>query len=124
MNALKLVAVVAVACLVGSGVRADEKDYAKHIVGKWELTKVEEGGLPQGTIIEFTKDGKVMTKVKKDDKDFPLEGTYKVDGDKLMVTLKIGEDEQKQTISILKLTESEMQVKNEQGDESELTKKK
>jgi uncharacterized protein (TIGR03066 family) len=124
MNALKLAAVVAVVCLIGTGAGADEKDYSKLIVGKWELTKVPEGRLPKGTIIDFTKDGKVMVAAKKDDMAINVEGTYKVDGDKLMVTLKVGENEQKQTISILKLTDSEMHVKNEQGDESELTKKK
>ena len=124
MNALKLVAVAAVVCLLGTAARADEKDYPKLIVGKWELTKVAEGGLPKGTVIEFTKDGKVKVMAKKDDKDFDLEGTYKVDGDKLMVTIKAGDNERTQTITILKLTDGQMHTKNEQGNEAELTKKK
>jgi uncharacterized protein (TIGR03066 family) len=124
MNALKLLAAVTVVCLIGTAARADEKDYPKLIVGKWELTKVEEGGLPKGTVIEFTKDGKVKVTAKKDDKDFDLEGTYKVDGDKLMVTIKTGDDEHKQTITILKLTDGELHTKNEMGKEAELTKKK
>jgi len=124
MNARKLLAVAAVVCLAGTAARADEKDYPKLLVGKWELTKVEEGGLPKGSVIEFTKDGKVKVTAKKDDKDFDLEGTYKVDGDKLMATMKIGDDEHKQTITILKLTDGELHTKNEMGKEAELTKKK
>jgi len=124
MNALKLVVVAAVVCLMGGAARADEKDYPKLIVGKWELTKVEEGGLPKGTIIEFTKDGKVMATVKKDDKDATLEGTYKLEGDSFTVTMKAGDEERKTKITILKLTDTEMHTKNEMGKMAELTKKK
>jgi uncharacterized protein (TIGR03066 family) len=122
MSALKWLAVGAVVCLAGGGARA--ADNAKMLVGKWELTKVDEGGLPKGTVIEFTKDGKVKLVMKKDDKDATMEGTYKVDGDKFDVTMKVGDDEHKQTITILKLTDTELHVKNEQGKMSELTKKK
>jgi uncharacterized protein (TIGR03066 family) len=124
MNALKLLAVAAVVCLLGTPARADEKDYPKLIVGKWELTKVEEGGLPKGSLIEFTKDGKVMATIKKDDKDATLEGTYKVEGDSFTVIMKTEDKEHKQKITIVKLTESELHIKNEMGRTSELTKKK
>lgn len=126
MNALRLLTAVAVVCLVGAGVRADDKkaDNAKLIVGKWELTKVEEGGLPKGTMIEFTKDGKVKVTTKMGDKDATFDGTYEVKGDKLMVAIKVGDDEHKQTIELLKLTDTEMHTKNEAGKMSELTKKK
>jgi uncharacterized protein (TIGR03066 family) len=125
MKALRMCAAIAVVCLVGAGVRAEDKaDNAKLIVGKWELTKVEEGGLPKGTVIEFTKDGKVKVTAKMDDKDNVFEGTYKVEGDKLNVTMKIGDDEHKQTITLLKLTDTAMHTKNMEGKMSELTKKK
>ena len=54
MNALRVLVVV---CLVAAVGRAEEKpDYAKMIVGKWEVTKADEGTLPKGSIVEFTKD--------------------------------------------------------------------
>lgn len=124
MNVLKLLAAVTVVALLAPAARADEKDYPKLIVGKWELTKVEEGGLPKGTVIEFTKDGKIELTIKKDDTDAKIEGTYKVEGDKFSVALKVGDDERKQTITIVKLTETELHTKNEMGKMSELTKKK
>jgi uncharacterized protein (TIGR03066 family) len=125
MNALRLVAVAGVVGLLAAGARADEKaDYAKKIVGKWELTKVEEGGLPKGTLVEFDKDGKVKVTVKAEDKEQVLEGTYKVEGESLMLTMKVGEDERKQTITLLKLDDKVMHTKNEMGKMSELTKKK
>ena len=67
MNALKLLAALALVCQIGTGVRADEKDYPKLIVGSWMVSKADEGTVPQGTVIEFTKDGKVKAVVKKDD---------------------------------------------------------
>src|SRR5690349_723184 len=100
MNLCKLLAAVAVVCLIGTA-RADEKDYPKLLVGKWELTKVEEGGLPKGSVIEFDKDGKVKAIIKKGDEDATLEGTYKVEGDSFTVTMKIGDEERKQKITIL-----------------------
>jgi uncharacterized protein (TIGR03066 family) len=122
MSALRMLAVGAVVCLAGGGARA--ADNAKMIVGTWEMTKVEEGGLPKGTVVEFTKDGKVKLTVKKDDKDATLEGTYKVEGDTFTVTMKMGEEERMQTITILKLTDTELHVKNKDGKQSELTRKK
>lgn len=124
MNALKLLAAAAVVGLLAPAVRADEKDYPKLIVGKWELTKVEEGGLPKGTIIEFTKDGKLSLTVKKDDTDTKIEGTYTVEGDKFSISIKVGEEERKQTVTIVKLTDTELHTKNEMGKMAELTKKK
>jgi uncharacterized protein (TIGR03066 family) len=124
MNALKLLAVGAVVYVLSAGARAEDKpDHAKMIVGKWELTKVEEGGLPKGTLIEFTKDGKVSVVIKAD-KETTLDGTYKVDGDTFSVTMKVGDDERTQKITILKLTDTELHTKNEMGKMSELTKKK
>lgn len=124
MNTLKLLAAVAVVGLLAPAARADEKaDYAKKIVGKWELTKVEEGGLPKGTIVDFDKDGKVKVAAKVGDQDLVLEGTYKVEGESLMLTMKMGEEERKQTVTILKLDDKVMHTKNEAGKMSELTKK-
>jgi uncharacterized protein (TIGR03066 family) len=120
MNALKLLAVGVVVCVLGVA-RAEEKpDYAKMIVGKWEVTKADEGTLPKGTIIEFTKDGKFLAKEKEGDKDAIFDGTYKMDGDKFEV--KIGDTAH--MITITKMTDTEMHTKNPEGKVIEVTKKK
>src|SRR5438445_43451 len=124
MNAWKLWAPLAVVCLAVTVGRGDEKDYPKLIVGKREVTKADEQTARTGAVIEFTKDGKVMATIKKDDKDATLEGTYKVEGDSFTVTMKVGDDDRKQKITILKLTDGELHIKNEMGKMSELTKKK
>ena len=122
MKALKVLAVV---CLVGAVTRADEKpDYAKLIVGKWEVTKADEGTLPMGSIVEFTKDGKFTSREKLGDKDLTFEGTYKVTGDKFELDLKMGDQSFKVSITITKLTDDEMHTKNEEGKVVEVKRKK
>jgi uncharacterized protein (TIGR03066 family) len=125
MNAPRWLGVGLVACLLGAGARADDKaDYAKLIVGKWEITKTESGGAPPGAIIEFTKDGKVKAQFKKDDADVTIEGTYKVEGNKFIMAIKRGDEERTQTITISKISDKEMTAQGEDGKTVELTKKK
>jgi uncharacterized protein (TIGR03066 family) len=122
MNALRMLAVV---CLIGAVARAEEKpDYAKLIVGKWEVTKADEGTLPKGSIVEFTKDGKFTSHEKLGDKDVLFEGTYKVTGDKFELDLKMGDQTIKVAITITKLTDDEMHTKNEEGKVVEVKRKK
>jgi uncharacterized protein (TIGR03066 family) len=123
MNALKLLAAVAVVGLVGTGLRAEDKaDNAKLIVGKWTVTKADEGTVGKGATVEFTSDGKVKATHKKGDEDMTIEGTYKVEGDKLHMTMKVGDDERKMTITITKISKTELHTKNDEGKMVELSK--
>jgi len=122
MKALRVLAVVCLVAVVG---RAEDKpDFAKMIVGKWEVTKADDGTLPKGSIIEFTKDGKFTSREKAGDKDMLFGGTYKVTGDKFDLDLKIGDESHKVTITITKLTADEMHTKNDQGQVVEVKKVK
>jgi uncharacterized protein (TIGR03066 family) len=58
-----------------------------------------------------------------DGKETSTPGTYEVDGDKLTTTLKVGDKEAKQTLTITKLTDSEMSTKDEKGKTDEYKKK-
>ena len=121
MSAFKLLAAVGVVCLLAPAARADEKDYPKLIVGKWEVIKAEEG-VPPGAILEFTKDGKIMMTGKKDGEEVSREATYKLDGKKLTVTT--GGDGGKTTnLTITKLSDTEMAVESDEGKRVELKKK-
>lgn len=117
MNVLRMMATLAAVCLVGAGARADvkEADYAKKIVGKWEVTEADEGTIPTGTIIEFTKDGKFKAMQKDGAKDMVFEGTYKVEGGKFDITIKVGEESHSNTVTITKMTETEMHTKDKDG---------
>ena len=122
MTTFKMLAAGLTLCLVALGARAEEKaDNAKLIVGKWEVAKAEEGTLPNGTIVEFSKDGKL--KLSGSD-EFKIDGTYKVDGDKFTITMKIGDQEQSHTITIKKLTKTELHTTDKDGKVVELKRKK
>lgn len=124
MNALRWLGVAAVAVLLNPTARAeDTDDYPKLIVGMWEVTKADEGTVPVGAHFELTKDGKIKAAFKKDGEDMKAEGTYKLEKATLSVTLKIGEEEQSNKVTITKLTEKEMTVKDDDGKVVELKKK-
>jgi len=124
MKTLKLLAVGMIMCLFAAGARSEEKvDYAKMLIGKWEVTKADEGTLPTGSIVEFTKDGTLKLTVKMGDSDMTLEGKYKVEGDKFTITMKVGDDEHKNTITITKITDKMCSTKDKDGKTVECKKK-
>jgi uncharacterized protein (TIGR03066 family) len=124
MSTLRWLAVAAVVCVLSGAARAEDKpDYAKMIVGKWEITKADEGTVPVGTMVEFTSDGKIKLTGKKDDKDVAMEGTYKVEGDAFTFVIKEGDNEHKDTITITKISKTEMTTKNTAGKVVECKKK-
>jgi uncharacterized protein (TIGR03066 family) len=124
MNALKWLGLAAVVVLMNTAARAEEEaDYAKKIVGKWEVSKADEGTVPPGAVIEFTKDGKMRASLKKGDNETKLEGTYKVVKNTFVMTMKVGDTEKSQTITITKITDKEMSTKSEDGKVVELRKK-
>ena len=114
MNVLKMLAFGIAVCLLSGASRADDKvDYAKLIVGKWEVTKADADTVPVGAVVEFTKDGKLKVTGKKDDKEMTIEGTYTVAKNTFTMKLKIGDQEVTKKITITKLTDKEMATKDE-----------
>ena len=90
------------------------KGNADKIVGTWEVTKPGKG-TPPGATVEFTKDGKMImtaTGVK-------MEGQYKVEGDKITATMKLGEVEKKESLKIKSLTDTALVTEDEKGDVDE-----
>lgn len=125
MNALKCLGLAALLVSLAANSRAedDKTDYKKLIVGKWEVSKADEGTVPEGTLIEFTKDGKLKITAKMGEEDFKIDGTYKVVKNTFVYTLKLGDEEKSQTITITKISEKEMATKNEDGKLVEMKKK-
>jgi uncharacterized protein (TIGR03066 family) len=129
MSILRLVFVGCLAIgLVGSAsgrapAPAKEPSNKEKLVGTWAPAKAPEGA-PEATI-EFTKDGKLTVTAKVGEKTITLEGTYKLDGDKLAVTMK-GPDgkEKEETVTITKLTDEVLVTKDGKGKEEEFKKKK
>jgi len=125
MNVAKWLGLVAVAAVMASTAAAQEKgDLAKKIVGKWEVTKADEGTVPKGTTVEFTKDGKMKVSGKEGGMDIALEGTYKAEKDSFTMTLKVNDMEHSQTIKVTKITDTAMSTEDKDGKKVELERKK
>jgi uncharacterized protein (TIGR03066 family) len=125
MKAMNLLAVGVALCLPASPTADDEKkpDNAKLAVGTWEVTKTHDGGPPKGGVVEFTKDGKIKVSGQQDGAKQTFEGTYKIDGNKMVLTFKIGDTEQSVDLTIDKLDETTFATTSTQG-KVELTRKK
>jgi uncharacterized protein (TIGR03066 family) len=124
VRALPLVAVGAIVCLLGAAARADDKkDNAKLIQGKWEVVAAHEGGPPKGGIVEFTKDGKIKVTGEQNGMKMEFDGTYKVNGNKMVLTFKFGDNETPVNLTIDKLDETTCITTGEQG-KVELKRKK
>ena len=124
MSALKWLGMAAMVVVLNTSARAvEDTDHAKLLIGKWEVTKAEEGTVPEGSIIEFTRDGKVKASIKKGEDLEMQEGAYKVEKDTLTVTMKKDGEEQSKKITISKISEKEMTCKHEDGKVVELKKK-
>ena len=112
--------------LVGSAAyAADDKDNKAKIVGTWSLVKTDaKDAPPPGTLVEFTKDGKLKITVEVGEKKLTLEGTYSVEGDTLKTTIKTPDGkESSDTDTITKLTDKELSLKDKKGEKSEFKKK-
>jgi uncharacterized protein (TIGR03066 family) len=109
-----------------TAVRAEEKkgrSDAGKAIGSWEVTKGET--LPAGSTLTMDKDGKLKLVVKRGDQTLTLEGTYKLDGKKLSVTLKgPGGKENTETMEVTKLTDTELVTVDEQKKTDAFKKKK
>jgi uncharacterized protein (TIGR03066 family) len=136
MNLLRLSAILA-ACFaflaLTATANADDKAVNKDkIVGTWQVTK-SAGGLPGDSILQFTKEGKLKITIsvpvkskdnKKTTQSVTIEGTYKVEGDKLSIALKQGAKESKETMTIKTLTDKKLVTADSRGKEDEFEKTK
>ncbi|HVL14740.1 MAG TPA: TIGR03066 family protein [Gemmata sp.] len=95
-----------------------EKIDGKKLIGKWEPADLA-GAL---MVVEFADKGKVTVSVEKGGKGTKAEGTWKLDGDKLEMALKIDGKDQKETITVTKLTDDEFVGKDSKGKEEKLKK--
>lgn len=117
---------MAVVLAVTAAAPADEKTDkidVKKLVGKWE-PKLPDAPKGPKMVIEFTKDGKASFSVDFGGKEQKFDGTYKAEGNKLTVTMKINEKEDVKTRTISKLTDTELVSKDEKGKEDTLTRVK
>jgi uncharacterized protein (TIGR03066 family) len=125
MELARLMGTAFIMCVLAVGIRAeDNKDNAKLVVGKWEVIKAAPGTLPVGAVIDLTKGDKAKVTAKRDDKEVIHEGTYKVDGDKIVIAVKVEGEEQKHILAIKKISDTEMVTEHGEGKTIEFKRNK
>jgi uncharacterized protein (TIGR03066 family) len=110
------------AVALGETKKKDDKEASnkEKLVGTWLAVK---GDLPEGATVEFTKDGKLKMTAKVQDKTIAIEGKYEVTGNKIKATLKEGDKENTEMLTIKTLTDKVLIVVDSKGDVTELKKK-
>ncbi len=121
MKAVCAVAVGLLAVLAAGPGRADDKkddkkDYAKEILGRWEITKAgNPNGAQAGSILEYGKDGKFKAVVKVGDQEFTVTGTHKVEKDKVTHKFEVMGNDVEETLTISKLTADALELTDKDG---------
>ncbi|MBN9117640.1 MAG: TIGR03066 family protein [Planctomycetes bacterium] len=93
----------------------DKKIDAKLLVGKWRLKEDKDASM----VLEFGKDGKLTTTLKLKGKEEKSVDSYKVEGNTLIVTEKVGGKEETTKTVILKLTDTEMVSRRDKAKEED-----
>ncbi len=99
---------VVAACLA---VAAD--NYAKKIIGKWDTRTQEQ---PVGATMEFFKNGKMRIRFGSGAGTVSYSGTYKIEDDKLSMTLNMGGQNKTDTSTIKKLSDRELHLQDASGN--------
>src|SRR6185503_7444616 len=94
---------------------------AKKLLGKWQPGEAKKG---ENVVIEFAKDGKLSISADADGKDIKIPGTYKLESNKLTLALAFGGQEQKETLTVLKLTDEELSTEDSKGKKETLKRVK
>jgi uncharacterized protein (TIGR03066 family) len=125
MNVLRLMGAGVIVCVLAAGTRAgDARDNPRLVVGKWKVVKASPGTFPLGTVLDLSKDDKAKVVGSRDGKEFIHAGTYEVDGAKIVITVKVEGEEQKHTLTITKISDTEMATEHGGGGTIEFRKEK
>jgi uncharacterized protein (TIGR03066 family) len=105
----------------GQDDKKDAKIDGKKLVGRWTPKDAKKEA---GLVIEFAKEGKLILSVDIAGKTEKVEGTYKLDGNKLSMAIKFGEKENKETMTILRLTDEELETEDSNNKRDTLVRVK
>ena len=114
MRALFGVVAILALCVCADTAAGQTKIDAKKLVGKWQPI---DGPKSVDVTIEFDNKGKMIFQLETGGKTEKLEGSYKLDGDKLEMAVTIAGKEQKETFTLTRLTDEEMAGKTKDGKE-------
>ena len=109
------------ATIVSAAGQGKEKDKdkvdLKKLMGKWEP---KDGKI----VIEFADKGKLVMTVDFGGKSEKIDGSYKLDGNKLDVIINFMGKEQKETLTVKSLTDAELVTTDSKGKDETLKRKK
>jgi uncharacterized protein (TIGR03066 family) len=112
--------VLGFAGLADAGAQKEKDKFdAKKLLGKWEPVDGKEA-----ITIEFSDKGKMTISIDVGGKSEKVEGTYKLDGDKLEMVISFGGKDMKETVTITKLTDDEWAGKDSKGKEESFKRPK
>lgn len=102
---------------------AQDVPKAADLVGRWKLTKSSEE-VPPGTVahVVFAVDGKLTILMEKDGKPYTTNGTWKLAGKTLTVTVAIDNETKTETAEVVKLTAEDLHTKDQKGKVDEFKK--
>ena len=114
---------VAVLALAGAAAGQDkekekEKIDAKKLIGKWERADTKGAKV----VLEFADKGKLTITIDTPSETVKIDGSYKLDGDKLGLAMTFMGEATKETVTVTKLTDEEMVCKD-QSDKEEKFKR-
>jgi uncharacterized protein (TIGR03066 family) len=115
-----VIGAIAVLVLAGSAGAADEKVDAKKLLGKWEPAQPEKDAPVM--VLEIADNGKFTLHVTSNGKTVDVAGTYALKGNKFDVELSFNGKTMKDTLTIVKLTDTELVTKGK-GDKEETMKR-
>jgi uncharacterized protein (TIGR03066 family) len=125
MNVLRLLVAGVLGCALAVGTRADDKtDNATQVVGKWTVVKASPGTFPLGTVMELSKNGRVKVTAKRDGKEVIHEGTYQVEGARIIITVKVKGEEQTHVLTITRISDTDLVTDHLGGGTIEFSKEK
>ncbi len=98
-------------------------DTAKKLVGVWQLTKADNAP-PGGLTVEFTKDNKLILRIKANEKELKIEGAYEVKGNDIVSKLTFEGQTKTETNKIKSLDEKQLVIEDEKGKVEEYKRAK
>jgi uncharacterized protein (TIGR03066 family) len=117
------VVVLVAAC--GFAVAGQGKIDAAKLVGKWApAPSKDKKEKPLDMLLEFAADGKLSMTVGAAGTEYKALGTYELTGNKLAVVIRVGEKSVKDTLTVKKLTDTELTTEDSKGKEETLRRKR
>jgi len=124
MRTLGLAVGLLLVCGLSGRAAAEKADNAAKLLGTWEAAKADPGTLPVGSLVTFAKEGKMTVVAKEGATEMKADGTYKLDGDKLSITLTHEGNTHSMTLMVKKAEADALTISDERGKTIEFKRKK